>query len=114
MSARRLFIYGTLAPGQPNAHVLAPLQGSWQPATVRGTLHPKGWGASLGYPAIVLDEKGTIVKGQIFSSEQLPDYWHILDEFEGSAYQRVTTLAHCEDGALISVQVYVLAESHDN
>ena len=114
MSEQRLFVYGTLAPGQPNEHVLAPLQGSWHPASVRGTLHPKGWGAALGYPAIVLDEKGTMVEGQIFSSEQLPDHWNVLDEFEGSAYQRVTTLAQCEDGSWISVQVYVLAESIAN
>jgi len=33
----RLFVYGTLAPNQPNARILAPLAGNWQPATVIGT-----------------------------------------------------------------------------
>ncbi len=31
----RLFIYGTLAPGRPNEHVLAEVPGAWEPATVR-------------------------------------------------------------------------------
>ena len=49
---QRLFVYGTLAPGRPNEHVLAPLGGTWQPAFVRGRLHAQGWGAAPGYPAI--------------------------------------------------------------
>jgi gamma-glutamylcyclotransferase (GGCT)/AIG2-like uncharacterized protein YtfP len=30
----RLFVYGTLAPGRPNEHVLADLGGTWEPAYV--------------------------------------------------------------------------------
>lgn len=29
-----LFVYGTLAPGRPNAHVLAEVPGTWRPATI--------------------------------------------------------------------------------
>ena len=47
----RLFVYGSLAPGESNAHVLAGIDGTWEPATVTGTLHPEGWGATLGFPA---------------------------------------------------------------
>ena len=54
----RLFVYGTLAPGRSNAHVLATVPGTWEPATVRGTLFPEGWGAALGYPGIVLSVEG--------------------------------------------------------
>lgn len=39
---RRLFVYGTLAPGRPNAHVLAEVPGEWEPATVQGTLLQEG------------------------------------------------------------------------
>ena len=37
-----LFVYGTLAPGQVNAHVLAPLSGAWTEAQISGTLHDAG------------------------------------------------------------------------
>ena len=30
----RLFVYGTLAPGRPNEHVLGEIEGSWEAATV--------------------------------------------------------------------------------
>lgn len=32
----RLFVYGTLAPGKPNEHVLAGLTGDWVAASVKG------------------------------------------------------------------------------
>ena len=44
----RLFVYGTLAPGRPNAHILAPLGGNWQPATVTGHLKQQGGGDAMG------------------------------------------------------------------
>ena len=78
----RLFVYGTLAPGRKNAHVLANVPGTWEPATVRGTLHEQGWGAALGYPGIVLSEDGTEVRGFVFSSPDLPAHWDRLDAFE--------------------------------
>lgn len=33
-----LFVYGSLAPGKSNAHVLAGIAGSWQPARAKGSL----------------------------------------------------------------------------
>jgi hypothetical protein len=45
-----LAVYGTLAPGRPNHHVLAPLGGGWTDGTIEGDLIPLGWGAALGYP----------------------------------------------------------------
>ncbi len=44
----RLFVCGTLAPGRPNAHILAEVPGSWEPASVTGTLRAEGWGAAMG------------------------------------------------------------------
>lgn len=67
----RLFIYGTLAPGRPNEHVLVDVPGKWEPAYVRGRLLQRGWGSSVGYPGIVLDEQADKVPGFIFSSEHL-------------------------------------------
>jgi hypothetical protein len=45
-----LAVYGTLAPGQPNHHVLVPLRGEWTDGLIEGALLPMGWGADLGYP----------------------------------------------------------------
>ena len=52
----RLFVYGSLAPGKPNEHVLANVPGNWEPASVRGTLRQEGWGAAIGFPGITLEE----------------------------------------------------------
>ena len=46
----RLFVYGTLAPGRSNAHMLSHIAGSWQKASIRGRLVQEGWGASRASP----------------------------------------------------------------
>ncbi|MDP6534765.1 MAG: gamma-glutamylcyclotransferase family protein [Gammaproteobacteria bacterium] len=78
---------------------------------MKGILYDQGWGAPLGCPGIVLGEHGESVRGFLFSSEDLIDHWSRLDDFEGSAYQRVTTLAHLDDGSTVETQIYVLAQS---
>jgi gamma-glutamylcyclotransferase (GGCT)/AIG2-like uncharacterized protein YtfP len=108
----RLFVYGTLAPGRPNAHVLAGVPGRWEPAAVKGTLLEEGWGAAVGYPGIVLDEPGGDVNGFIFSSEALSAYWARLDEFEGDGYERVVTSAELEDGTVVKAHIYALKQNN--
>jgi len=110
-AAHRLFVYGSLAPGHPNAHVLADVPGRWEPATVTGTLRGDGWGAAMGYPGIVLDAVGGEVEGAIFSSRQLPLHWDALDAFEGEGYERVMTTARLRDGTAVNVHVYALRTS---
>jgi gamma-glutamylcyclotransferase (GGCT)/AIG2-like uncharacterized protein YtfP len=107
----RLFVYGTLAPGRPNAHVLADVPGTWEPATVTGTLLAEGWGAAIGYPGIVLDEHGDTVHGLVFTSDSLPDHWDRLDAFEGEGYRRVVAMARLEDGRVVEAHVYSLSET---
>jgi gamma-glutamylcyclotransferase (GGCT)/AIG2-like uncharacterized protein YtfP len=104
----RLFVYGTLAPDRPNEHVLADVPGSWEQATVKGTLFQEGWGACLGYPVIVLNELGSEVHGFVFSSEELAPHWARLDEFEGDGYERVVTLVKLGDGTVVKAHVYAL------
>jgi gamma-glutamylcyclotransferase (GGCT)/AIG2-like uncharacterized protein YtfP len=108
----RLFVYGTLAPGRANEHVLAEVPGSWEPATVRGTLLQEGWGATAGYPGIVLDGSGNEVHGFIFSSEELAAHWARLDDFEGDGYERVVTSAVLENGRVVEAYVYALRIHH--
>jgi len=105
-----LFVYGSLAPGRPNEHVLAPLGGTWQPAAVRGHLVQLGWGAAMGYPALMLDDAGAEVRGFVFTAAGLPAFWDTLDAFEGDQYQRVLTTARLDDGSLVEACVYVLAQ----
>ena len=110
MSAGRLFVYGTLAPGRPNEHILADVPGEWEPATITGRLIPNGWGAAVGYPGIILDEHGDEVEGFLFSSDSLAEHWLRLDEFEGEGYERVVTRVKRQDGRPVEAYVYRLRE----
>lgn len=107
---QRLFVYGSLAPGRPNEHVLSGIDGHWEAATVVGTLHQEGWGAAMGFPGIVLGDQGQEVEGFLFSSEQLADHWKRLDEFEGEGYERVLTAAKCKDATEVEAFVYALKD----
>lgn len=106
----RLATYGTLAPGRPNHHQLAALGGQWSQGRVRGKLVEAGWGASLGYPGLVLDQDGAELDVQLFQSDDLPEHWSRLDAFEGDGYRRVITAVLTADGE-IDACIYVLAEA---
>jgi gamma-glutamylcyclotransferase (GGCT)/AIG2-like uncharacterized protein YtfP len=111
----RLFVYGTLAPGRPNQHVLAGVPGEWEPASITGRLLHQGWGAGLGFPGIVLDEDGPDhVDGVLFSSDRLNEHWERLDEFEGEGYERVLTSVRLPGGRVEEAYVYVLRDSPDS
>lgn len=103
----RLASYGSLAPGRVNHHQLSGLTGQWQRATVKGRLLDAGWGAAIGYPGLVLDPDGADVEVFVFESADLPEHWSRLDEFEGSAYQRVVTNVYTADGEL-NACIYVV------
>lgn len=105
---KNLFVYGTLAPNRPNAHVLAKYAGTWTPATVTGHLHQEGWGAQLGFPGIVLDAAGVAVQGFVFTSDELERALPELDAFEGDGYQRVRTQATLSNGAFVEAYIYAL------
>jgi len=111
-----LFVYGTLQPGGPNAHVLTALEGTWQPGVVRGRLVAAGWGATQGYPGLVLNNSNDDpdldgeedVGGYVLASNQLADLWAMLDAFEGKGYRRVRTTVSLAGGGEVSAYVYVL------
>ena len=105
-AGHRLATYGSLAPGRPNHHQLDGLDGRWLPGQVYGTLIDAGWGASLGYPALILDPHGTAVDVQVFESVDLPAHWARLDDFEGSGYRRVATTVRTADGD-VAASIYV-------
>lgn len=104
----RLFVYGSLQPGGPNQHVLAEIGGDWQPAIIQGTLVEAGWGVGMGYPGLVVDERGQDIHGQVFTSSNLSTQWTHLDEFEGEDYERIVASVTLLGGELVSAYVYVL------
>ncbi len=107
----RLFVYGTLQPGGPNEHVLADITGEWHTAYVKGRLVEDGWGASMGYPALVVDEEGGEVHGQVLTSNELVDHWARLDAFEGDEYQRTVVTVTLTNGETVDANVYVMRTS---
>jgi gamma-glutamylcyclotransferase (GGCT)/AIG2-like uncharacterized protein YtfP len=107
---QHLFVYGSLAPGGSNHYVVSLIKGQWVPASVRGRLLEAGWGAAMGYPAIVLDDLADPVAGQVLISDDLDEHWTDLDAFEGEEYERVKTSAQLSDGATVETFVYVLRD----
>jgi gamma-glutamylcyclotransferase (GGCT)/AIG2-like uncharacterized protein YtfP len=108
----RLATYGSLAPGRPNHHQLAGLEGRWLKGHVDGLLVDAGWGASLGYPALVFDPAGVAIGVNVFESIDLPAHWARLDAFEGPGYQRVVTTVHMPTGD-VDAYIYVLLQVQD-
>jgi gamma-glutamylcyclotransferase (GGCT)/AIG2-like uncharacterized protein YtfP len=104
----RLFIYGSLQPGGPNEHVLAAIKGEWEPAVIKGKLVQAGWGASMGYPGLVIEESGCDIHGHVFASSHLSAKWSCLDEFEGEEYKRIVANVSLAGGEHVQAHVYVL------
>jgi gamma-glutamylcyclotransferase (GGCT)/AIG2-like uncharacterized protein YtfP len=108
----RLATWGSLAPGRPNHHQLAGLEGRWLKGQVDRLLCRRWWGASLGFPALVLDPAGAAIGVNVFESIDLPADWARLDGFEGPGYQRVVTTVHMPTGD-VGAYIYVLLQLQD-
>lgn len=108
-TSERLFVYGTLAPGRSNHHLLADCPGSWEPARLQGHLLDEGWGAEFGYPGIVPAKDADYVDGFVFTSSALSARWAQLDAFEGAEYQRVQVLARLANEEEVRAYVYAIA-----
>jgi gamma-glutamylcyclotransferase (GGCT)/AIG2-like uncharacterized protein YtfP len=84
-----LAVYGTLAPGRSNHHVVSPLGGEWTEGVIEGDLFPVGWGATLGYPAFRPRAGGPAVGVHVLKADALASAWPRLDRFEGPGYRRI-------------------------
>ena len=86
---RRVFVYGTLMPGECRWPALRPYAVSWEPATARGRL----WDTGRGYPAVRFDDAGDAVPGILVAvaAESFADAVTALDRVEGEGvlYRRV-------------------------
>ena len=106
--ATRLAVYGTLAPGKSNHHVIEPVGGSWRAVELVGKL-----GAWEGYPMFEWQPAGDVVAAWLLESDALPSFWARLDEFETRAYDR--HLVPCRaDGEVIVANCYVRAQTPGN
>jgi gamma-glutamylcyclotransferase (GGCT)/AIG2-like uncharacterized protein YtfP len=88
-TSHTLAVYGTLAPGRPNHHVVAPLGGEWTDGLIEGDLLPLGWGADLGYPGFRPRAGGDAIAVQVLTAPLLATAWPDLDRFEGPGYRRI-------------------------
>ncbi len=75
---------------------------------MRGRLSPDGWGATMGFPGLILDPQAAAVEVYLFESADLPHHWARLDEFEGAEYQRVAAPVRTTEGD-VSAWIYVVA-----
>jgi gamma-glutamylcyclotransferase (GGCT)/AIG2-like uncharacterized protein YtfP len=88
-TGERLAVYGSLAPGRQNHHIVQPLGGAWTSGVVEGDLSIHGWGAGIGFPALTLRSGGPAVSVHVLTSPALRGAWTELDAFEGPEYRRV-------------------------
>lgn len=104
----RLFVYGTLQPGESMNHLLSSIEGAWDRGTVRGEFIQAGDIPGFPYPGVILDDNGDTVPGYLFTSESLSAYWDKLDRYEGSSYNRVVTDVTLVDGKTVKSYIYEL------
>lgn len=86
---RRVFVYGTLMPGQPRWPALQQYASTWTEATASGHL----WDTGQGYPAIRFAEDAEAVAGYVVTlgDERWAEAVAHLDRIEGEGvlYRRV-------------------------
>ncbi len=103
----RLFVYGTLAPGKQNFHLVEAINGTWEAAYCFGRVFTQTKGAHVGLPCFELSTSGARVSGMMLSSTELPQYWKMLDTFEGELYHRQLVSVDRETGGSVKAYVYV-------
>ena len=108
----RLAVYGGLAPGKSNHHMLAKHPGTWTRGRVRGDLVNAGWGAAGGFPGLLPRDDGPWVAVQVLESPALASAWPELDEFEGEEYRRTIVPVYAEEPeahVIFEANIYALA-----
>ncbi|MCC6899215.1 MAG: gamma-glutamylcyclotransferase [Polyangiaceae bacterium] len=81
--SRRLAVYGTLAPGEPNASVLSGVNGIWCKGRVSGAVEYRA-----RFPYFTWEPSGSDVEVHVLTSPELPHHLARIDAFEGRRYVR--------------------------
>ncbi|WP_456432307.1 gamma-glutamylcyclotransferase family protein [Nitratifractor sp.] len=104
----RLFVYGTLRPGESASSLLEGIEGDWERGRVQGFVDPRGWGLTGGYPALILSEEGEGIDGMLFTSPSMPRILPQLDAYEGEEYIRSVAWVERDTGERVRAWVYLL------
>ena len=102
-TSRQLAVYGTLAPGQPNHDQLAGIAGEWRPCELHGRI------GTRAARVFTWDPRAAAVPAMLFTSDDLPDHWWRLDEFEGPDYRRLLVPVFVDGTFLTVANVYEAA-----
>lgn len=86
---RALAVYGTLAPGESNHHMVAAIDGRWVEGAIRGHRFTARWRDTPGYPGFRPDTDGPVVPILVLVADDLTTHWPALDAFEGPGYRRI-------------------------
>jgi gamma-glutamylcyclotransferase (GGCT)/AIG2-like uncharacterized protein YtfP len=84
-----LAVYGSLAPGNENHHLLRGLRSAWSEGYVEAVPADRGWGVSLGFAALVWKPGAPRHRVHLLRSPDLSATWARLDKFEGADYRRL-------------------------
>lgn len=87
-AGRSLAVYGSLAPGQINHHLLSGLRADWSTAEVEAVPVQRGWGVRQGFAALQWSPGASRQAVHVVRSEDLASLWPELDAFEGADYVR--------------------------
>lgn len=104
-----LIVYGSLAPGESNHHVISHIDGVWHKAKIKGKIIDNGWSKRQGYPEYksVSNGESEILDVLVFMSEKLEHYWQDIDEFEGTEdYRRITIPCTLDNGEEMTASIY--------
>lgn len=104
----KLFVYGTLKPGESMNQMLSSIGGSWKKGTVQGEFIRPNEIAGFPYPGVILNDESGDIDGYVFESKNLHSHWDRLDAYEGSSYRRVITEVTRDDGQTVEAYIYEL------
>jgi len=102
--SQRLAVYGTLAPGESNHHLVAMCAGTWTRGTVPGRRGVRQ------FPVFTYDPEAPSVAVQLLASADLPAHWPRLDAFEGPDYPRILVPVFVQGRLLAVANLYSARE----
>ena len=105
-ASQHLIVYGSLSPGGPNHGILSDIDGEWHGGWITGELLEKGWGAAMGYPALRWCPEGDRIDAHLLISQELPEHWRRLDDFEGLEYDRILAPFYDSSGLVAVGNLY--------
>lgn len=92
-----LAVYGSLAPGRENHHLLAGCPGTWTPGFTTGRV------AERQFRVFTYAADGAHIAVHVLRSHHLRGFWRELDAFEGAEYRRILVPVFTRGGGLAGV-----------